>query len=430
MTWTRRIFDVASLALLATAGALVWLRPASRLLPEELPLHAAFILSLEGSILSALASFSGMLIAAFLISSHLGDGRPYSRIATSFRSTSGWYPFAYLFLTAVLSSSLMAAAYRVRHPWTAIVDASAIMFFGSITALISLVIYSFAILSPKSAVDRLLQRYTARSVQKYGLLDVTSGRRGSIASYRLRTWGHRHNLFDPLGGFHDMLMDAVGDRERITVHLLLDRLMDRVANLNGVSLHRGFALASVDQRSRTGTFLRNLVDFTRSPLRPRRAVALQITAHALHYMVRRSNRLMTEWTLDNHRQIFTINIANLLRTLIKTKRPELLDICIDAIIRINHDYRAITSHGSYEPVHELFKLAQELDRNGLFEPSARLVRGLAFLDENTTYVRRSTLSDWAQTSDDLPADLDSRFRAAKRSIAGRTAAALFPGSLW
>jgi hypothetical protein len=372
-----------------------------------------------------------MLIAAFLIFSQIGNRRPYSRMAMSFRGPGGWYPFAYLFLALITAVIALVSSPHLSGAEFSLVDASAFLFFGAIFALVSLLTSAFSIFSAKSVAETVLMVFTVRSVLRYGLIEVTTARNGSVASYQLRSWGHRHGLFDPLGPFHDLVMEAVNDKERVTLHLYLNCLMARAAQLAGVPFDREFALATAP-RNQLPRRIRSILErIYRYPHRPSAGASFQVVAHTLHYLVRRAQRLVSEWALDNHRQIITINIADLLLSLSTRARAEkLIDLCIDALIRLNVDYRDVPQHGSYEPVHGLFDIVEVLERRGFYEPANRLMRGLAYLDAVTPYVSRSALAVWSEKADHLPGDTVARFQTLSADVAGKSLDQVLTGTLW
>jgi hypothetical protein len=428
---TRHFFDALALAAAALALALVILADSSILFDYHEPKTIEAITALESALTGALGSISGMLIASFLISTQVSGHRPYSRLTASFRGAMSWYPFLYLFLSIIISVAILIALPRMEPGDLAYVDASVVVAAGTVFALVSLMLNSFAVFTARSAGAAALRGYTARAVKKYHLLDVGLNADGSVASYRLRGWGHRHNLADPLGPFHDLIMEAIADRQRITLHLYLSCLMRRVAYLNGVRFRRSFGLQEIgDFRSKWDHSFA-LLAALRRPTAGSAATRVQVTAHALHYLVRRSKKLITEWELDNHRQIFTIILADLILSLRQRRDSSpMINLCIDAILRIGLDYKDVRPHGSYEPTHELFKVAVLLHRTGHYGPYNYLIAALAYIDRETPYLSRSPLTDWQATASQLPAGVLASFAEAAKQLEGLSLAEAFPGSLW
>lgn len=140
---------------------------------------------------------------------------------------------------------------------------------------------------------------------------------------------------------------------------------------------------------------------------------------------------MHEWGLDTHRQIITINLADLIISLsARRDASRVLDICIDALVRINYDYRPVTPYGPVEPVHGLFAVATVLHDRGFHEPSNRLLRGLAYLDLNSDLVTRSPLTNWAETEEAIPPEALAYFKGEVGSLAGKSLQDTFPSTLW
>lgn len=388
------------------------------------------IIATQSAMIGALASVSGVLIAAFMISSQLGARRPYSRLSMTFRGFGAWYPFFYLFNSLLFSLFVLVALPRLPLSWVGALDGSVLLFIGAMCALGSLMLRSFLAFNSRSLVDAVLSIFTARSVRHYGLVEVSTNSNGIVTSVALRTWGHRHNLSDPLGPFHDLLMEAVTEKERVTLHLYVSRFSRRIAVLNGVLFQRTFT-RSIQHGVGDLDIRRPPLDFLLAISRPSLPISLEITAHALHYIVRRSRKLVDEWSLDTHRQIITINLADLIISLCARRdAARIVDVCLDAIVRINYDYRSVKPHGPVEPVHGLFALATALHDRGLHEPSNRLLRALAFLDCHTSLVTKSKLTPWEQTAESIPPEVLAFFRTETELLEGKDLQDAFPATLW
>lgn len=387
--------------------------------------------TLEAVIAESLASISGMLIVVSLLYSQSLGHKPYSRLVASFHRPIDWYPIAVLLVALTYAVSLLAAQRSIilvkRY---SLVDASLALFCAAMVSIPALILKNFNIFSARSVVEVALRRFTFKEVRRYGLLDVISNAATSEITLRLKKWGHRHHLADPLGPFHDVLMEAVAEKERITLHLYLAALISKVAHMAGVPFNRSFGLAGGPAGRFESIGLYFAAGFGRLRRRDIPQTS-QMEAHALHYLVRRAKKLISEWELDNHRQIFIINLADLLSSLTwRRDSTFLMQLCADAILRVCMDYRSVKPFGSFEPVHELFRVADHLRQQNFHATANRLIRILAFLENNTDYISRSPLADWRLTMDTVSADTSAYFNGQVIETHGKSVEAAFPNSLW
>lgn len=433
MRLAKGVFDFLVLVALLVTAWIGYVHE-SYILPGSITPNDALgaITSTESAIIGMLGALSATLIAVALIASQLSGRRPYSRLVASFHGVDEWYPFAILLIALVATTITLATAQRIvanRLFW--LFDVNVMLFLTALLAVPSLMLKNFQIFSPRLVAENALRPFGPRTVRRYGLSEVSVNADCSIAGYQLKQWGHRHNLSDPLGAFHDILMEAVSERERITMHLYLAALVRKVAHLSGVPFERRFALAAGPVTHWTPSSLRALSRIYRAILRENLVTAVQINIHALHYLVRRAARLKSEWQLDNHRQIWIINLADLILCLTKRKGSEpLIQLSIDAILRVCMDYTQVPVYGSFEPVLDLFYLARRLREREFNQAENRLIRVLAFLDLNTNYVTKSTITDWRVASSRLSPEELALFSSLRDDMIGKSLPDAFPDNLW
>lgn len=394
----------------------------------------AYFLTLATTLIPAmagsLASISGILIAVYLLSSQMSGRRPYSRLVKTFYDTNDLYYFGIFFI------SLLALVYThafwkhisISHNYYWL-DICLILYTASILSIVSLMLKHFSIFNPRLVAERVLQVFSVRNVLAYGLVSVEKNSHDDKIMYRLKTWGHRHNLADPLGPFHDILMETIEAKERITFHLYLSVFTERLAYLNGVRFERKFGLATGPKHNQPFEYvlLKFPILFGAKNLEDK----VSLTVHALHYLVRRSKKMITEWGLDNHRQIFIINIADLVLALArKRNNGVLIEICLDVLLKICIDYQSVSIYGSYEPLKDLFQTANELKRVGYNREANLCLQVLAFLDINTHYISPNKNVDLKDVLSRMPSELITYFDNQKIALAGKSLGEAFERNLW
>jgi hypothetical protein len=347
---------------------------------------SALALTLVPVAVTSLSSLSGFLLAAYLLSSQLVGRRPYSRLVRAFYSKYDVFYFGVLFASILLLVYVLAFWPLItRSGQYYLLDVCLLLFTASILSLTSIVLKHLSIFDPRSVAQTALGDFNIRSVEYYGLVSIQHDSLTQETTCALRTMGHAHNLSDPLGAFHDILMEAIEARDRIALHLYMTVLAERLAHLDGVSYQRRFALPP----ARRGKPLRWMNARLKALLAARLTTTsrLQVTIHALHYIVRRAKNLTQEWCSDDHRQVFLIIIADLVLALSERGGNSLLiEMCLYAMLRICMDYKRIPPGGSYEPLKDMFQVAQRLKGAAYDREAALCLKVLSFLDLNTPFI--------------------------------------------
>jgi len=359
---------------------------------------------------SVIATIFGILIAIYVISMQLIKKTPYSRLVNVlYRKTDIFY-FSIFVITLFFPIFIIVTwADIVQSNKLFYIDIIIILYLSSILSLIAIMLKHLSIMEPRIIAERTLSIFNIKNILSYGLTLVEQNTHNSNISYKLRTWEHRHNLIDPLGAFHDLLMESINSRERITFHLYLSVFIKRIAFLNGVTLNRKFGLLQQNDNKLKQTIINfGLLLISTNDISKK----IRITVHALHYIVRRAKSMTNEWGIDNHRQIFTINLGDLILSLSNKKdNGEIIEICLYAILRINIDYQKIPLHGSYEPLNDIFNLVLILKEKGFIKESKICIQILSYLDANTKYLSNNKNINLNQIFNDYPPELVDYYKA-------------------
>jgi hypothetical protein len=389
--------------------------------------EADLALSLLSNLSACLTAICSILVASYLLASQIIGRKPYSRFVRSL-----YHPFDLtyfgVFIISIMYTVLLHAAlsYVERLRVFYLIDISVVLFIASLVSLVSILLKNIGLFNPKIVAHRSLNPFNVSSVRKYGLILVEGNNHNEKLKISLKTWGHRHNLFDPLGAYHDILMEAVHARERVTFHLYINVFVNKLSHENGARLFRCYGTL---KKHKKNVLLDALLFLTPNKifLAPS-SHRVEYTAHALHYLVRRARNLLKEWKIDTHRQIFVVNLGDLVLALSNSRNNALpIQLCLHAILRICCDYKQIELHGSYEPVSDLFELSTILHCRKYFYESDMCLRILAYLKENTSFFNRF---DNEMCMRNLPKNLYASFQSYGDQYQGITLKDAFPESLW
>lgn len=378
----------------------------------------------------SLAAIFGILIAVYLLSSQIAGRRPYSRLVRTFYGSNDFPYFTVFFISLLYPVYIHASwAYIAASKRYHFIDVSVALYTACILCLASLMLKHLSIFNPKQVAERALQAFTVASVIRYGLVLVEVNTHNEQVKYHLKTWGHRHNLSDPLGAFHDILMEAIETKERTTLHLYLSVLIEKVAYLNNARFRRRFGLATGPVPFQ---FVSEYLDKLPVIGGSRKVeIKIQVVVHALHYVVRRAQKMIAEWQFDNHRQIFVINIADLILAFARNiKNAVVIDICLYAILKICYDYRNVPIHGSYEPLKDMFQLVPLLQKAELNREANLALKILAYLDLNTPYLSKNTSVNYEEIIGSLSTENIEYFNNQKSALMNMKYEDIFSESIW
>jgi len=435
MLIAKRLADICIIALIIFAVYLTLTRTSIIVpIPPLGPTQEEHLFVLVGTLtqvmVGAIASIFGILVAVYLLSSQLVGKQPYSRFVRAFYEKTDLVYFSLLFLALIIPVANLAFwDFLITKQLYSLIDISVIIYAMSIASLLAIMIKHFGIFDAKQVVRVVLRNFNTRNVIAYGLVYVANNNYDSTLKYNLKTWGHRHNLLDPLGSYHDILMEAVSTKERITFHLYLSVLIEKVATLCGVHFERRFGLAGGRQPYARLRKLQTSIPVLSYAWRLEDRI--QIVIHALHYLVRRAQKITNEWGIDNHRQIFVINLSDLVMALSERMSNALLiEICLYALLRICLDFRTIQIYGSYEPLKDLFGIAVDLQKKGFIRESNICFQVLAFLDINTPYLTDNPNVNMLEILAELPPELVNYYKEQHEQLKNQQLIDAFPNIIW
>lgn len=243
--------------------------------------------------------------------------------------------------------------------------------FAVISSLLPVAIIQFENLNTGVLADKLLRSFSADSVGKYGLVAVHIQEFGN-AVIEVKTNGLNYERFDPLRPFHELIEQAIADRDRLLLGRLLGSLCSRVAHIMGARWP-GEGSATSDWASvRTGRRELSEGDY-------------QVAVHAVHYIVRLAKNLLQSWPgLDVGRHGAQYQLIKLCAALAKVPNSQpMVRVCLSGVLRISEAYALVRPYGRVEPLnalHRPIRLLSEVNRLGDVEYALRVI---AFIAERT-----------------------------------------------
>lgn len=331
--------------------------------PPSQPEILTIALYLLSTLVQSLAAIMGITIAVVFITAQLAVRPNYSRTITQVYRN----PTVLLVLLCFISGiSLGVYLLSTLHYFIAAqdyryLDCEIVLAISSILLLVPLTLEQIENLDPYLLAARLARRITTKGIRRYGLADVTPevGSPQTVA-YRLILWGHQHGEQDPLGAIHEIIMGAVGARDRVQLISLVRLLLKRIAGQAGVPfgrtpsrLTRGHRFSWEVARGQIALILGR-----------ERCIPDQVTValHILHYVVRRTANLRREWgDLDAVRQEFLWTLCDLIAALnMRSGTQQVIELCLYAVMHICLSYGNVRRYGRREPLVECYRLVSDL----------------------------------------------------------------------
>jgi len=387
--------------------------------------------TISSIIVGSLSSMMGIFIAIYLIAAQTINHNSYSRITSKIYRNSDVGYFLIIIVSIAFSFISYILLLNNAVHYSFYMDVSILLFFSSILSILSILLHKIAIFNDKEVARLTLHDLTLSKITDYGLVCVEKKSQDDHLRFSLKQWGHHHNLVDPLGAFHDLLMEAINSKKRITMHNYLSILMETISCINGVVFKRVFGLSNdLPKKGQRFNSIKGLVCiwYRLEKNEPK----IKATIHVLHYLVRRTAKLRKEWPLDNHRKLFTINCCDFIMALSSCKRNGTqIEYTLNAILIITLLYSEITKYGTYEPLVDMYKLSSYLKAQGFNKESNICLLVLALLDERTEYLSKSY--NIKEVLMELPSELASYYRetvAIVRSEKNVNLLELFPNNLW
>lgn len=242
-------------------------------------------------------------------------------------------------------------------------DVNIVLAIATIALLCPLVLLQFENINPYAVARRLARRITVGRICAYGLAHVcTELTPPGRIRYAIRRWRLDHGHDDPLGGFHEVVMQAVDAHDRVLLSLLVRLLLSRIAVVNAVP----YQLVSTPRLNVAPRHLMYCWLYThfRRPRSDSNRVA--VTLHILHYIVRRARNMVAEWKgRDVVRQAFVRDIIDLIETLrLRDSTNQIIVLAEFAILHICLSYTTVPRYGRIEPLAALYVTATNLYENG------------------------------------------------------------------
>jgi hypothetical protein len=234
------------------------------------------------------------------------------------------------------------------------------------------------LLHPEGVAREVVRRLTPRNVREYGLTRVDI--RGGVLSASISLYSVRPRGADPLRPFHEVLMQAVHERDRVLVGRIVRVLLDRVAYVHGTTL-----ASSADRRrfpDKLRRFMRRYVRgyvYTESD-------RLHVTLMVCHYLVKRSRLLVREWDgRDTARHGIVSGLCDLAAELGEDERNvRSVEVVLWSLAHVTDAFKDVDPQGPVEPLVSLFALPGRLSATAPLIGSAELaVWLLMWARENT-----------------------------------------------
>ncbi len=289
-----------------------------------------------------------------------------------------------------------------------VLDVNLVAALAALALLVPLVLGQLEHINPYLLAAKLAKRITIRRVLEYRLSDVWRDPQSTKVNYVLHVFGYQHGRDDPLAPFHEVVLWAVQNRDRVAMSSLI-RLLLRVA---ADALAVPYAPVVKPTTLKGAQVRRRLHLLVYRPRSEEQCVAVAL--FVLTYVVRRAQRLREEWGhLDIVRQQYILNILDLIRAAIwRPQGAVVAEVCLYASMHICLAYRMVLRYGEEEALRHYFILATELDAAG--DPTLTLLccEIIGLLAEQTRQIPEDLLRE---LEDALPDPLRAQYEAARRS---------------
>lgn len=345
--------------------------------------NTAVLLSLLSTLVEALASVFGISIAVVFLAAQIYTRPQYARAVTEmYNDGSSWTMIVLFAASLVLGFALLThVTWIISSSNYYLVTIDTVWAGTAIGMFLSVVLAQLSTLDPYRLGQVLLQRLTVRRIVQYNLSEVKRDETSGQVVYRLHVYGYYHGRQDPLAPYHEIVLWAANNRDRVAMSALIRLMLSVVARVYGVPMS---AIAERDHNPSTFRKVSRILymAFCR-PKSEERAVAVSL--FILTYVVRRAQRLIKEWGgLDIPRQQYILNLRDLIRSL--SCRPVAatsIRLCLWAAFHICLSYSAVARYGEEEALCHYFTLANELDQHGFAEEGQLCAEILAVLSRRT-----------------------------------------------
>ncbi len=357
LVYVRRV--VATLALAGAVGgtAAVW--------SDAIVLHASTaayrsqIPSIVGVALGVTANLVAIALAVALLTAQLSSSGSRPSILTElYRSREIYFLFGCGTLTVITGYVTLAMGPEPIDPilYSKLSDLVLIFSLETIVLICPALMAQLENLDPIVLAAKLNNKLTPDAIKDYGLTKVVATASGTI-SYQINIVGLRPRGIDPLRPLHELLMEAVHQRDRVLFGKLFRYLLEPIAVVHGAYWDE---LGIRDPINAPGVLRR---------LRGRAYTAedrVHVALALLHYAVKRARNLLSEW---EHRDIGRHGIITCIGDLIcalaanRTEGPT-VRIGLYATLHISRTYADVKPYGRIEPLTTYLMAASELEKAG------------------------------------------------------------------
>lgn|GEM_PF-4972151 len=328
-------------------------------------------------LLQVVATIGSLSIATAFITAQLsGIGARAQRLRILYRSN--------VILTSVVLTALccglgawVASGY-VTNTQLSLRVIAAITLLGmlEIALLVPTVLLQFEWFVPEYVMRTVCRGLTGARAREYGLTSVRQTGEGKV-EYSLMLYGIKSRSVDPLRPVHEVLFDAVRQRDRVLYAQLIREIAVRLGEVHGSAVSR-----SPWQRSRADQIRQKWLKINGSDALTDR---VHLTLMCCHYLVKRAGLITREWEgRDTGRHGTTTALVDLLHALsADRKNQDSIRIVLWALIHIGSVFRTIQPYGRIEPLNAIFELPPLLKNAGMGD-EAQLCAGLLYWTQQTT----------------------------------------------
>lgn len=383
----RRVLSITILLAFVAAAWLAWHSTLRLFIPSggDTLTIALYLLS---TVIQSLAAILGITVAVLFITAQVTTRAQYGRLLRDIykdRTTYIFLSFYFLAITSgvILLSEIGTIVKLGNFRW---LDLHILVSITAVVLLLPLILVQIENINPYLLAVKLSKRITVKRILAYKLVQISfpAGQAGK-AEYRLVVWGHLHGRDDPLGPFHEIIMGTVQARDRVTFSALIRLLLQRVAKISSVPYPSKPLRPNSSKR-----WLAKVSDHVFTTIPPLNSLEnrLAVALHILHYIVRRTCNLRSEWgDLDTMRQQAILNIRDLITTLcLRRDSSQLIEVCLYATMHICLGYEGVRRYGQHEALSEYYDLSNILMNSGKPEEADLCVQILAVLAERTSQI--------------------------------------------
>lgn len=359
------------------------------------------ILFILGALSTCLASILAITTATFFLTVQNNNRGTFVRALRELHSGKAIAAYLVVFLSVLMFdiASMVKLQDIVTHAYYIIIDLNIILSCVMIAGLAAVVMRQVENVDQLVLAGKLSRHISYEGIHSYRLVQIDTSFTGSAPfKCTLHRNNNKHGALDPLGAFHELMMQYVRDRDRITHCALVRTLLNRIARTEGAPYppcrtQEPGALWRLRSRIVGGWHKR------RSTPKDR----LALTVHIFHYVIRQADNLRRDWgEIDATRQQYLSNLRDLIAAISdassEVRDPQsatrhLIDLSILAAYHIELTYGTVKRSASAEEILDSFvDLAAHLHIKGFVTQATRLMEVLAFLAAHGTHLSKDRIA--------------------------------------